>query len=151
MAAELTAGFTAEFAVREDGYPGLRAAYGFGFGETMDMDPGLMYKAVAQKEVDVICAFATDGRIAAYDLKALQDDKRFFPPYFAAPVVRRDALAAHPELRDALAPLADLLDDDAMRKLNLEVDEMKREPAEVAGEFLAAARLVPAETEEQRR
>ena len=142
LAGDLTAGFTAEFAVREDGYPGLRKAYGFGFGKTRDMDPGLMYKAIAQEEVDVICAFATDGRIAAYNLAALEDDKGFFPPYYAAPVVRSDALTRHPEIRDALAPLAGLLDDETMQRLNLKVDEKKQDPAAVAREFLAAKKLI---------
>lgn len=144
LASDLTAGFTAEFAVREDGYPGLRQAYGFGFGETKDMDPGLMYKAIARGDVDVICAFATDGRIAAYDLATLDDDKAFFPPYYAAPVVRMDTLAAHPDLRRALEPLAGLLGDDTMRKLNLEVDENKREPDDVARDFLVSHQLIPA-------
>ena len=149
LAGGLTAGFTAEFAVREDGYPGLQAAYGFRFGENIDMDPGLMYRAVDRGEVDVICAFATDGRIAAYDLTTLDDNKGFFPPYYAAPVVRNATLAAHPELRDVLERLAGLLDDDTMRRLNLEVDEYKREPAEVARDFLIARELVPAQTEEK--
>jgi glycine betaine/choline ABC-type transport system substrate-binding protein len=142
LAADLEAGFTAEFAVREDGYPGLRKAYGFGFGSTRDMDPGLMYKAIAREEVDVICAFATDGRIAAYDLATLQDDKAFFPPYYAAPVVRSQALADHPEIRAALAPLAGSLDDETMQKLNLEVDEQKHQPARVARDFLVSKGLL---------
>jgi glycine betaine/choline ABC-type transport system substrate-binding protein len=145
LAAELEAGFTAEFAVREDGYPGLKKTYGFGFGKTRDMDPGLMYKAVAREEVDVICAFATDGRIAAYNLTTLEDDKAFFPPYYAAPVVRSEALAEHPGVRDALAPLAGLLDDATMQKLNLEVDEQKRDPGVVAREFLVAKALIESE------
>jgi len=146
LAADLEAGFTAEFAVREDGYPGLRKTYGFGFGRTRDMDPGLMYQAVAREEVDVICAFATDGRIAAYDLQTLEDDKGFFPPYYAAPVVRRDTLADHPEIRAALAPLAGLLDDETMQRLNLEVDEKKREPADVARRFLVSGNRIPSQT-----
>ena len=144
LAPDLEAGFTAEFAVREDGYPGLKATYGFGFGSTRDMDPGLMYKAIAQDEVDVICAFATDGRIAAYNLQTLEDDKAFFPPYYAAPVVRTASLAAHPEIRDALAPLAGLLDDRTMQRLNLDVDRHKRDPAAVAREFLVARKLIAA-------
>jgi len=146
LAADLEAGFTAEFAVREDGYPGLRKTYGFGFGRTRDMDPGLMYQAVAREEVDVICAFATDGRIASYDLQTLEDDKAFFPPYYAAPVVRRDTLADHPEIRAALAPLAGLLDDETMQRLNLEVDEKKREPADVARRFLVSGNRIPSQT-----
>jgi glycine betaine/choline ABC-type transport system substrate-binding protein len=136
IADALSAGFTAEFAEREDGYKGVKKAYGLEFGETRDMDPGLMYEAVAQKQVDVICAFATDGRIQAYDLAVLEDDKSFFPPYYAAPVVRNETLAKHPEIAQALAPLAGLLDDATMQKLNFEVDEKKQEPRDVARSFL---------------
>jgi glycine betaine/choline ABC-type transport system substrate-binding protein len=140
---DLEAGFTAEFAVREDGYPGLKAAYGFAFGNTRDMDPGLMYEAIVKKQVDVICAFATDGRIAAYDLAVLEDDKQFFPPYYAAPVVSNEVLKKHPEIREALAPLAGLLDDQAMQELNFRVDEKKVEPRIVARDFLRSKGLIP--------
>jgi glycine betaine/choline ABC-type transport system substrate-binding protein len=132
----LRAGFTAEFAERPDGYPGLRRTYGLRFGEVRDLDPSLLYKAIASGEVDVICAFATDGRIAAYGLKPLKDDRRFFPPYQAAPVIREEVLLAHPELRDVLSRLGGCLDDAAMQHLNFEVDTRKKTPAEVAKTFL---------------
>ena len=141
-AAGMTAGFTSEFQERKDGYPGLQRAYGIRFGEAMDLSPSLMYEALANGQVDVICAFATDGRIAAYNLVPLKDDRRFFPPYDAAPVVRIAVLEAHPEVRDALAPLAGLLDDATMQRLNYEVDEKKRSPAELAAEFLRARGLI---------
>jgi glycine betaine/choline ABC-type transport system substrate-binding protein len=141
-AGDLTAGFTAEFMEREDGYPGLKETYGIAFKATRDMDPSLMYQAIANKNVDVICAFATDGRIAAYNLKMLEDDKLFFPPYYAAPVVRHAALEKHPEIRKALSPLAGLLSDQTMQKLNFEVDNNKREPADVAHDFLKANNLI---------
>jgi len=134
----LSAGFTSEFMARPDGYPGLKKAYGLAFGRTMDMDPGLMYQALADGQVDVICAFATDGRIEAYDLRILADDKRFFPPYDAAPVVRGRLLRLHPELRDALAPLAGSLDDATMRQLNYAVDELHRSPRQVARAWIEA-------------
>ena len=135
-AEELRAGFTAEFMERPDGYPGLRRAYEFGLGEVRDMDPGLMYQAIANDAVDVISAFSTDGRIPAYDLLPLEDDKQFFPPYYAAPVIRADTLAAHPEIKEVLALLAGRLDEATMQRLNFEVDENKRLPKEVAREFL---------------
>ena len=141
-AAGLSAGFTAEFVERPDGYPGLRKAYGFEFGTVRDLDPGLMYRAVAQGEVDIICAFATDGRIAAYKLQPLADNRGFFPPYYAAPVVRRETLKAHPELREVLALLGGILDDAAMQQLNYAVDEQKRAPADVAREFLQSKGLL---------
>jgi glycine betaine/choline ABC-type transport system substrate-binding protein len=135
-AGELTAGFTSEFMERPDGYPGLNKAYAFTFGDTRDMEPSLMYQAVAQESVDVICAFATDGRIAAYNLTMLKDDKNFFPPYYAAPVVRQETLDQHPKLRKVLEQLGGLIDDTTMREMNNAVDQDKRDPAEVVSEFL---------------
>lgn len=132
----MRAGFTAEFVERPDGYPGLSRAYGFQFGEVRDLDPSLMYEALANGEVDVICAFATDGRIMAYGLKKLVDDLRFFPPYQAAPVIRGALLRDHPELLDVLSLLEEGIDDRTMQRLNLEVDGNKRAPAEVAAAFL---------------
>jgi len=142
VASNLRAGFTSEFAERSDGYPGLVKAYGFHFGKVTDLDPTLMYEALARKEVDVICAFATDGRIEAYQLKPLLDDLHFFPPYHAAPVIRRQVLRAHPEIRQVLDQLSGLLDDTTMQKLNYEVDGKKRTPQEVAREFLKSNNLL---------
>jgi osmoprotectant transport system permease protein len=141
-AQNITAGFTSEFMERPDGYPGLQAIYGFSFGKTRDMGPELMYQAAAKGEVDVICAFATDGRIPAYDLQVLADDKHFFPPYHAATVVRQKVLNRYPQLRKVLQQLAGLFDDETMQMLNYEVDGKKRAPADVAFEFLYAHDLV---------
>lgn len=134
---ELRAGFTAEFAERPDGYPGFRETYGWEFGEVLDIDAGLMYDAVAKGEVDVIAAFATDGRIAAFGLKPLADDLGFFPPYHAAPVARIETLERYPAIRTALEALAGVLDDQTMQQLNYQVDHDKRTPRAVADEFLA--------------
>ena len=142
--ADLSAGFTAEFSERPDGYPGLRQAYDLRFRRVRDLDPALMYQAVARGEVDVICAFATDGRIPEYNLKTLADDRAFFPPYQAAPVVRADTLQRFPAIRAALLPLVDLLDDETMRSLNYDVDKNGRPPREVALEFLRSHSLVGA-------
>lgn len=142
VADSLRAGFTAEFAERPDGYPGLKEAYGFSFGSVRDLDPGLMYPAIAQDEVDVICAFATDGRIAAYNLEPLEDNRGFFPPYFAAPVVRQDTLKEYPEIRQAINALAGLLNNEQMQKLNYAVDEEKRATDRVAREYLTDRGLV---------
>ncbi|MFQ5931094.1 MAG: glycine betaine ABC transporter substrate-binding protein [Nitrospiraceae bacterium] len=141
IAKALRAGFTSEFSERPDGYPGLRRVYGFAFKEVVDLDPAIMYQAVGKEEVDVICAFATDGRIAAFNLQPLEDDRKFFPPYYAAPVVRSKVLKEHPELRKALQPLAGLMDDATMQRLNYEVDEKKRAPRDVAREFLTSRGL----------
>jgi osmoprotectant transport system permease protein len=142
VAGELRAGFTSEFQEREDGYPGLRKVYGFSFGEAVDMSADLMPQALAKREVDVICAFTTDGRLSAYQLAPLRDDKGFWPPYDAAPVVRVAFLKEHPEVRHALSLLAGLLDNETMRGLNYEVQVEKRSRAEVAREFLKARELI---------
>ncbi|MFQ5528121.1 MAG: glycine betaine ABC transporter substrate-binding protein [Thermoanaerobaculia bacterium] len=138
----LRAAFPSEFGERPDGYPGLRRAYGLEFREVRDVDPGLMYQAIASGEVDVISAFATDGRIAAFDLQPLEDDRGFFPPYQAAPVVRTELLQAHPGLREVLDLLAGHLDDTTMQRLNFEVDEKKRRPGDVARESLESQGLL---------
>ncbi len=142
-APHLRAGFTAEFRVRPDGYPGLRRAYGFGFGQVMDLEPSLMYQALANGKVDIISAYSTDGRIAAYHLVTLKDNRHFFPPYYAAPVVRMALLKAHPSIRKVLAPLAGAINDATMRHLNFEVDVLKRSPREVARKFLESRGLTP--------
>jgi osmoprotectant transport system permease protein len=135
-ALELRAGFTAEFAERPDGYPGLRRIYGLRFNEVRDFDPALMYEALAKGEVDVICAFATDGRIAAYHLNPLKDDRNFFPPYHAAPVIREEIMKTHAKLGDVLSLLGGLINNETMQRLNFEVDGKKRRTAEVVKEFL---------------
>jgi len=138
----LRAGFTAEFVERPDGYPGLAGRYGFSFGEVKEMDPGLMYSAVNEKAVDVISGFATDGRIPAYDLQVLEDDRQFFPPYRAAAVVRSEVLALHPVLKDVLNALSGAITDPEMQHLNFLVDEEKRDPKDVVREFLLQKGLI---------
>jgi glycine betaine/choline ABC-type transport system substrate-binding protein len=142
---KLKSGFTHEFMERPDGYPGLVKHYGWSLkNEPKGMDPGLMYKAIAEGDVDLICGFATDGRIPALDLVMLEDDKQFFPPYYAAPVVRSDTLKKYPELKGILNKLAGKIDNKAMAQLNYEVDEKGRQAAEVAKEFLQNHGLIPA-------
>ncbi len=140
----LRAGFTPEFSQRPDGYPGLAEAYGLKFGRVYDLEAALMYRALAEGEVDVISAYATDGRIDALKLVLLADDRHFFPPYFAVPVVRADVLARHPEIRTVIAPLSGVLDDKVMRRLNWSVDGEKKNPRAVATEFLRTHGLLPA-------
>lgn len=137
-AGALTVGMTAEFAERPDGYRGFTERYGFSFGAARDLDPGLLYDAVARGEVDVAFGFATDGRIEAYDLAVLEDDRGFFPPYEAAPVVRLDALRAHSALGPALERLAGALPDSVMRRLNSQADAGQASVPEIARHFLDA-------------
>ncbi|MFW5798228.1 MAG: glycine betaine ABC transporter substrate-binding protein [Planctomycetota bacterium] len=141
----IEAAFNAEFTERADGYRGLIETYGFEFtNKPGQMETGMMYKACDNESVDVICGFATDGRIAAYDLTTLEDDKYFFPPYFAAPLVRQQTLDEHPRLKDALNKLAGRIDDSTMQELNYEVDreDKTRRPADVAREFLLKEGLI---------
>lgn len=135
-APDLLAGWTAEFAERPDGYPGLAQAYDFRFGKTLDIDSGAMYNAIRLGEVDVIAAYSTDGRIQAYDLVLLVDDRNFFPPYDAAPVVRLETLRDNPEVADALEPLFGKLTNFTMQRLNYAVDEEKANPRKVAADYL---------------
>jgi osmoprotectant transport system substrate-binding protein len=139
----LQPGFDAEFMERPDGYPGLTRHYGFQFKKKpKQMDPGLMYKALQEGAVDVIDGFATDGRIPAYGLVTLKDDRGFFPPYYAAPLARSETLSKYPRLREALNLLGGRISDEAMQKLNFEVDEKERRPADVAREFLKSEGLI---------
>jgi osmoprotectant transport system substrate-binding protein len=132
-----------EFEVREDGLPGIKAKYGnFDLKEYKAVDAGLRYKALTDGEADVTVAFGTDGEIAAFDLVVLEDDKQLFPPYQVAPVVRQQTLEANPKIADALNAIAPKLTNATMQKLNYEVSGNKREPAEVAKEFLTQAGLL---------
>ena len=140
--ADIRAGFTAEFAERTDGYLGLSKAYGLSFMEVKDLEPSIMYKALAEGEVDLICAFATDGRIAAYGLIPLKDDKAFFPPYQAVPVIREKCLNKNRELQQILSELSGILDDKTMQSLNFQVDGQRVNPAEVAEKFLISKGLI---------
>lgn len=121
-AVRMRAGFGPEFMAREDGYPGLAKAYGFEFGRILQLDLGLMYRALAEREIDVAVANSTDGRIESLDLVVLTDDRRYFPPYQAAPVVRSETLGRHPAVGEVLAGLEGSLDEAGMRALNREVE-----------------------------
>jgi glycine betaine/choline ABC-type transport system substrate-binding protein len=134
-----TAGFGFEFLEREDGYPGLASTYGLRFREPPRvMDLSLMYRALAGGQVDVVAGDATAGLIDALDLTMLEDDRRYFPPYDAVPVVHTQTLLRHPEIRQALARLEGRVSEAMMRRMNNAVDVDKREPAAVVREFLEA-------------
>ncbi|MFC7363562.1 MULTISPECIES: osmoprotectant ABC transporter substrate-binding protein [Bhargavaea] len=119
-----------------DGYQGFIEAYGFEFGEALPMSLGLVYQAVKSGKMDVVLAYSTDGRLKAFNLKTLEDDKRFFPPYETSPVTRKDVLEKHPELDGLLKRMAGTIDAETMTQLNYEADVNKKEPAIVAKEFL---------------
>lgn len=143
----LVAGFNSEFLVREDGYPGLQKAYGFKFTTPpRHMDTGLMYKACADGDVDVICGFSTDGLIGALDLMMLEDDKDFWPPYYACPVARWEVLQRHPKLRDLLNRLGGKIDNATMQQLNYQATrkDAPRKPMDIARDILVERGLIDA-------
>jgi len=131
------AGFGYEFMERPDGYKGLVATYGLRFATPPRiMDLGLLTRALKEHQVDVIAGNMTDGLIPALDLSVLEDDKHYFPPYEAVPVVREQALSEHPEVRSVLNELGGKISDAEMRELNYEVDGKKRDVKEVVRQFL---------------
>ena len=142
FARQWRAGFGYEFMERPDGFAGLARTYGLAFQETPRiLDLGLLYRALLEKQVDFVAGNSTDGLLAARDLTMLEDDKHYFPPYEAVPVVRGDALVRFPEMRGALLELAGKINDEEMRRMNFEVDGEHRDIADVAREFLRAKGL----------
>lgn len=142
-AREVRVGLFGEFLEREDGMPGLVRAYGFRFGRPpLEMDLGLLYQALAGGQVDLVVGSATDGLIAALDLVVLEDDRRYFPPYDAVPVMNAANLGAQPGLEAVVRELGGRLDEATMRRLNYAVDGAHRAPDVVAREFLREAGLL---------
>jgi glycine betaine/choline ABC-type transport system substrate-binding protein len=142
MARRLWLGFGYEFMERADGYRGLAATYGLRFAEPPRiMDLGLLTRALKEHQVDLIAGNMTDGLIPALDLAALDDDRHYFPPYEAVPVVQEQTLTEHPEVRSALDELGGTISDAEMRQLNYAVDGQKRNVKEVVREFLRHKRL----------
>jgi osmoprotectant transport system substrate-binding protein len=125
-----------EFEQRPDGLPGLQQAYGLKFnGSPRLMDLGLLYRALNGRQVDIIAGNSTDGPIKAFHLAVLQDDKHYFPPYDAVPLVRQEALDRWPKMRAAFASLAGKVTAEEMQTMNEAVDGQHRDPAQVVREF----------------
>jgi len=140
LGSKMVAGFTPEFMGRSDGYLGLKNKYGLNI-RTVVISDAVMYKAAYEKQLDVISGYSTDGRLKAYDLTVLKDDKTIFPPYYAAPIVRQQVLEKYPELEAALNLLSDKINDSIMTELNYRVDYLKQSPEKVAIDFLKARKL----------
>jgi osmoprotectant transport system substrate-binding protein len=141
-APKMRAGFGYEFLERPDGFRGWSQLYGLHFAAPPSvMDLGLIYRALVDKKVDIVAGNSTDGLIDALHLVPLVDDKHYFPPYDAVPIVRRDALAKFPHLREALADLANKISAEEMRHLNSEVDANQRDPTAVVRSFRASKSL----------
>jgi osmoprotectant transport system substrate-binding protein len=135
-------GFGYEFMERPDGYQGLVRVYHLAFGQPPRiMDLGLLYRALLGDQVDLVAGNSTDGLIAARDLAILDDDRHYFPPYQAVPMVRRETLERHPAVREAINQLGGKISDEEMRRLNYTVDGEHRDVVEVVREFLSVKHL----------
>ncbi len=136
------AGFGYEFMERPDGYGGLARTYDLQFAAPPRiMDLGLLYRALLEKQVDLVAGNSTDGLIAARDLVVLEDDRHYFPPYEAVLIVRRETLARHPAIRGALAQIGGQITDVEMRRMNYAVDGQHRDVQDVVREFLHRKQL----------
>ena len=139
----LILGSTIEFANREDGYLGLKEKYpDMKFKDVQPVDGGLRYTALTNGKTNVIDSFSTDGLLKKFDLTVLEDDKEFFPPYYAVPIVRQETLEEHPELKEVLNLLKDKITDKKMQELNFKADVEKERPEDVAREFLIEEGLI---------
>jgi osmoprotectant transport system permease protein len=136
----MLAGFTPEFMGRSDGYLGLKEKYTLNI-RTVVISDAVMYKAAYEEQLDVISGYSTDGRLKAFDLVVLTDDKTIFPPYYAAPVVNHKILDMYPEIEPTLNLLAGRINDSIMTELNYRVDYLKQSPERVAKEFLVHEHL----------
>ena len=143
FAPQWRAGFGYEFMERPDGYRGLAATYGLHFAEPPRiMDLGLLARALKDHQIDLAGGNTTDGLIPALDLFVLEDDRHYFPPYEAVPVIRQQTLQQHPEVAQILAELSGKISDEEMQRLNYAVDGQHRDAKEVVHEFLKSKKLV---------
>ncbi|MCC9024415.1 osmoprotectant update ABC transporter permease/substrate-binding subunit OpuFB [Bacillus nakamurai] len=132
----LKAGFTLEFADREDGYRGIQKTYGMTFSNLVTMEPKLRYNAIKTGDIQVVDAYSTDSELEQYKLSVLKDDKHVFPPYQGAPLVRKDTLEKYPQLEGALNKLDGKITDQQMREMNYDVNVKGKSAEETAEKFL---------------
>ncbi|WP_432353875.1 glycine betaine ABC transporter substrate-binding protein [Sporosarcina sp. A2] len=142
---DFTLGAVFEFIDRPDGLPGFEKEYGLKFKDVKGMDHGMMYRSINANEVDVINSYTTDGQLAIYDLRVLEDDKSFFPPYHALPLVRKEILKQYPELEEVLYQLDGMIDEENMQIMNGKVDNDGMVVEVVAREFLEQSGLIEKE------
>ncbi|MEK3889995.1 glycine betaine ABC transporter substrate-binding protein [Bacillus sp. FSL K6-3431] len=131
-----------EFIDRPDGLPGFQKEYDIQFKDVKGMDHGIMYRSFGSKEVDVINSYTTDGQLQLYDLRVLEDDRSFFPPYHALPLIRKDTLEQYPELEEVLQLLEGKIDEPNMQSMNAKVDNEGMMVEVVAKEFLQEIGLI---------
>ena len=141
VASSFKSGTTFEFTNRESGLIGLEQAYNFKIGENIPLDGAPRYTALINDEVDVIDAFATDGLLKKFELSVLEDDKGFFTPYYAMPIMSEKALEEYPEIVPILEELGNVLTNDVMSELNYRVDVLQQSPEQVAKDFLKESGL----------
>lgn len=139
---DYTLGAVFEFIDRPDGLPGFQKEYNLVFKDVKGMDHGMMYRSINAGEVDVINSYTTDGQLQVYDLRVLEDDKFYFPPYHALPLVRKETLQEYPELEDVLQLLEGMINEEAMQIMNGKVDNDGMMVERVAQEFLIESGLI---------
>lgn len=136
-AGDYKAGFDTAWLEREnDGYPAFKEVYGIEFGDTSPMEIGLVYDAVKNGEMDVVLAYSTDPRMVSYNLRLLEDDLNFFPPYDAVPFIRQEVLDAYPEIEEVIQPLLGAFDEEKIAELSGKVDNDGQEIEDVAKQYL---------------
>lgn len=133
---QLKVGFTLEFSDRDDGYKGLQKVYSVNFNNLKTMEPKLRYNAIKSGDINLLDAYSTDSEIVQYNLKVLEDDKKFFPPYQGAPLMLESTLKKHPEISSVLNKLSGKITDDEMAKMNFEVNVEGKTAQEVAKSYL---------------
>ena len=131
-----------DYIEREDGLPGVSAAYGLEFKDIMDIDIGLKYEALRNGDIDVTNGYTTDAQISRPDVKVLEDDLGYQVNYFCSTVVREEALEKYPKLEETLELMDGILSDQKMAELNYQVEEEGKDEADVARDFLASAGLI---------
>lgn len=139
---KIKAGFTREFNDREDGYKGLKKLYGFELPDIKEFEPKLRYVAVQNGDINLIDAYSTDSELAKYNLVVLEDDKKLFPPYQGAPLLRKDTLKKYPQLETILGKLQDKITDAEMREMNYEVGVDGKRAEDIAREYLKKNGLI---------
>ena len=127
---------------RNDGIPNLKKAYDMSFKKEQALEGVLRYSAIENNDTQITEAFSTDGMLLEYDLVVLEDDKNFFPPYHAVPVIREETADKYPEILSELDKLSDFINEDTMREMNYKVDVLKQNPKDVATEFLKSSGLI---------
>ena len=138
---QIKAGFGYEFLERADGYPGLSKTYNLKFANIKQMELGLMYQALKEKQLDFIAANSTDGLIPVLNLVILEDDKKYFPPYQAIPIFNQEILRKYPELTDTINQLGGKVSTTAIQKMNYQVDNQSQPVGKVVSEWLKSQKL----------